>query len=346
MLWTSGFRSRITRECRAGVDRHAAPFTSRTSTGPSPAPISTSPCRTAAAAAAPAPRAASSSERPRASRAASVAECVQPAPCVARDVVPLDGKLDVLAAVEEMVDRGLAVAAGDERGRSAELDQPLGQVAARRAGHAGQRLRLGKVRRHDRGEREQAADQRLDGVVLEQLCARACDQHRVDDERNGVALEELRHRLDDRAREEHPGLRRVDADVVEDGLQLRADEVRRQLVHRCHRDRVLGGERDDGARPVRARGGKRLQIGLDAGAAARVGRGNRQHAWNHSAPFARHGGTHGSPMRPLLRRSFRTNVCAAPAGQSPAPPASVRDASSLRLLNSLRRYEPDQVRRV
>ena len=59
------------------------PFTSRTSTGPSPAPISTRPLRTAAEAAAAAPRAASSSESPRASSAASVAECVQPAPCVA-----------------------------------------------------------------------------------------------------------------------------------------------------------------------------------------------------------------------------------------------------------------------
>ena len=41
------------------------------------------------------------------------------------------------------------------------------------------------------------------------------------DERRGrTELEELRDRLDDRAREEHPGLGRVDPDVVEDGIQL------------------------------------------------------------------------------------------------------------------------------
>ena len=67
----------------AWVDGHSLPFTLRTSTGPSPAPISTRPCRTAAEAASDAPRAASSRESPRASRAARVAECVQPAPCVA-----------------------------------------------------------------------------------------------------------------------------------------------------------------------------------------------------------------------------------------------------------------------
>ena len=68
---------------RAGVNRHALPFTLRTSTGPSPAPISTRPWRTADEAASDAPRAASSRESPRASSAARVAECVQPAPCVA-----------------------------------------------------------------------------------------------------------------------------------------------------------------------------------------------------------------------------------------------------------------------
>ena len=55
---------------------------------------------------APRPRAAA----PRASSAASVAEWVQPAPCVAADVVARDGDLEVPRPVEEMVD-------GDRRGR-------------------------------------------------------------------------------------------------------------------------------------------------------------------------------------------------------------------------------------
>ena len=43
------------------------------------------------------------------------------------DVVALDRDLDVLAAVEEMVDRLVAVAAGDDHGRRTERVEPLGQ---------------------------------------------------------------------------------------------------------------------------------------------------------------------------------------------------------------------------
>src|SRR3954470_138902 len=66
----------------AGGNAHLA-ATPRTSTGPSPPPISASPCATARDAVAAAPRAASVSESPRARSAASVAEWVQPEPCVA-----------------------------------------------------------------------------------------------------------------------------------------------------------------------------------------------------------------------------------------------------------------------
>ncbi len=72
---------------RSGGDAWAATDSSytppKTSTGPAPAPYA-SPCRTAFVAADLAPAAASRSGRPRASSAASVEECVQPAPCVVR----------------------------------------------------------------------------------------------------------------------------------------------------------------------------------------------------------------------------------------------------------------------
>ena len=50
------------------------------------------------------------------------------------DVVPLDGNLDMLAPVEEMVDRVVAVPAGDDHRRRAELVQALApaRAAARR----------------------------------------------------------------------------------------------------------------------------------------------------------------------------------------------------------------------
>ena len=110
----------------------AAPFRLKTSTGPSPAPSSARPWATAAEAAAAAPRAACSSGSPRASKAASVAEWVQPAPCVAATAWRVDRDLDVARAVEEVVDGVLAVAAGDDDGGRAELVQPLGELAARR----------------------------------------------------------------------------------------------------------------------------------------------------------------------------------------------------------------------
>ena len=57
--------------------------------------------------------------------------------------------------------------------------------------HARERAGLGQVRRHDRREREEPADQHLDGVVLEKLGTRGRDHHRVDDERGRMRAEEL-----------------------------------------------------------------------------------------------------------------------------------------------------------
>ena len=80
-------------------------------------------------------RAASSSDAPFASTAASVAECVQPAPCVAGDVVALDRDLDVSCPVEEVVDGLEAVSARDDHGGRAELVQALRELAAAEPRH-------------------------------------------------------------------------------------------------------------------------------------------------------------------------------------------------------------------
>jgi hypothetical protein len=159
------------------------------------------------------------------------------------------------------------------------------RVAPGGSAPAGQALGLREVRRHDRGQRKEPADEGLGRVVLQQLGARAGDQDRIDDERNRMTLEEVRDRLDDRAREEHAGLRSVDADVGEDGVQLRADERGRQLVHGGHGGRVLSGQRHEGARAVDACGGEGLHVGLDAGSAAGVGGGDRECARSaHALP--------------------------------------------------------------
>ena len=78
----------------------------------------------------------------------SVAECVQPAPWVAA-TSPVDGNLDVVTTVEEVVDR-IAVTPGHDHGRSAELVQPLGELTPR----AGACERLGFVQvRGDHGRK-------------------------------------------------------------------------------------------------------------------------------------------------------------------------------------------------
>ena len=179
------------------------------STGPSPAPSSTSPCSTARDAAAAAPRAASTSDSPRASSAASVAECVQPAPCVAATSCRATGISTCVVAVEEMVDRGVAVPAGDDRPRPRRARAAAPRARARGASTPGERLRLHQVRRHDRRERKEPRDERIDGIVLEQLRAGARDHHGVDDERNAdAARDSPRPSRSARARRASPSSRR------------------------------------------------------------------------------------------------------------------------------------------
>ena len=118
---------------RSGGDHRL--LTPRTSTGPSPAPISTSPCATAREAAAAAPRAASARLSPRASSAASVAECVQPAPCVAATSCRATGISTCSLPSKRWSTAVVAVAAGDDhrRARRARAAARRARAAARRA---------------------------------------------------------------------------------------------------------------------------------------------------------------------------------------------------------------------
>ena len=177
------------------------------------------------------------------------------------------------------------MAAGHEDCRRAEFVDALRQLAAR-AGAAGKRLGLVEVRRHDRGEWEEARHERLDGVGLQQCRAGAREHDRIDDEGKIPPVEKVRHGFDDGNGEEHPGLRRVHADVLVDGVELRSNEIQGQLVHCRDTLRVLRRERHDRARAVATRGREGFQVGLDPGSAAGVRASNRQATWNHPTPFA------------------------------------------------------------
>ena len=111
-----------------------APFRLRTSTGPSPAPSSTRPLRDGrgggrgGAAGRVEQREAAREQRRERGRVRAAGAVRR------RHRVTLDRDLEVLAPVEEVVDGVFAVAARDERRRRAELDEPLGELAPRRAG--------------------------------------------------------------------------------------------------------------------------------------------------------------------------------------------------------------------
>ena len=170
----------------------------------------------------------------------------------------------------------------------------------------GERDRLVEVRRHDGRERKEPRDQHVDRVLEQQLRARARDHHRIDDERDATLVQEIGDGVDDRFREEHPRLRGVDTDVIEDGVELRADEVARQLVNGGDLLRVLRRQRDERRHAVHAGGGECLQVGLDPGTAARIGRCDRQGARNGR----------GSSLRRHDPDQVR-RVCSQPRGAAP-----------------------------
>jgi hypothetical protein len=167
-----------------------------------------------------------------------------------------------------VIDRLCAVAPGDQSRPRAHRDQGFGELGAVLGGDLGQRLGLGKVGGHHGGQREQPRDQDSDGGGQQQPAARTGHHDRVDHQGQIPGLQRVGHGLDQRLGEQHAGLDRVGAEVVEDGVDLRAHEGGRQLVDGGHAQSVLRGERDDGGHAVRTAAGEGLEVGLDAGAAA------------------------------------------------------------------------------
>ena len=153
----------------------------------------------------------------------------------------------------------------------------VAHVVQRADAQARHGLGLGDVRGDDAGARHELGAHRAHRIAIEQRVAALGHHHRVDDEVGQLECGDgRRHRLDDCRRREHAGLRRVDRDVGGDGLDLRGHELGWQRV-RCRHDAcVLGGDGGDRADAVAAVRRKRLEIGLDAGAAAGVAAGDGQ----------------------------------------------------------------------
>ena len=201
----------------------------RTSTGPAPAPMARRPSRTASEATRLASRAAASRSSPqrqprRQRRGVRAARSVRGAVGVARP-----GELDHALAVEDDVDRLLAVPAGDHdraraRARGPRAPAPRPSSASSPAStRASGRLGVTTVARGD-----DELDERGLGVLVEQPRAGLGDHHRVDDDRRPgrQQVERLPHRPRAGHAAEHPDLDRVDADVLDDGAHLRDDHRR------------------------------------------------------------------------------------------------------------------------
>src|SRR5690606_37585966 len=65
-------------------------------------------------------------------------------------------------------------------------------------------------------------------------------------------------------------------DVIEDGVDLLAHHLRRDVLHRAHAERVLRGDGSDDAGAEHAKRGKCLEIGLYSCSAAAVRAGDGQ----------------------------------------------------------------------
>ena len=125
---------------------------------------------------------------------------------------------------------------------------------------------------------------------------------------------------------EHPDLDRVDADVARrPRAPGRRSSPARSPATAVTADGVLRRDRRDRGHPVHAAGGERLQVGLDAGAAAGVRAGDRQHARDprsligeatSAMPDGRSSRDHRSQRPPAVRRAARSPGAARAASSS------------------------------
>src|SRR5258707_8348746 len=141
------------------------------------------------------------------------------------------------------------------------------------------------MRRHAERARDEHALEDIDCIGGKKLVAGGCDHDRIDDNLAlPPALKPCRNRFDDRALGYHSDLDRADGEIGENRIHLRGDEVRRHVVDGSYVFGVLRGERSDNRGAVDAERRERFQIGLDAGAAARIRAGDGQRNRRHPAP--------------------------------------------------------------
>ena len=127
-----------------------------------------------------------------------------------------------------------------------------------------------QIGRDHRRQRNEFGAQRVDGFRREQPIARGCDHHGIEhDMLRRPARQPGDDGIDDRRLRHHADLDRADVEIGKHRIDLRGDEFGRHLMNAADACGVLRRQRRDHGSAVDAERGKRLQVGLDAGAAAR-----------------------------------------------------------------------------
>lgn len=91
-----------------------------------------------------------------------------------------------------------------------------------------------------------------------------------------MLLQRVGHGIDQLGGGQHAEFDGADAEIVEAGIDLRAQEFGGRCMDRGDAARVLGRQRGNRGQSVHAMRGEGLEVGLDAGAAAGIGAGDRQ----------------------------------------------------------------------
>ncbi len=156
---------------------------------------------------------------------------------------------------------------------SASLAHGLGRIDGLRQQQGGLRQVGG-----DHGSQgQQAQAHRVEGVRLQQPRTGRRHHHRVQHEVAGaVVLQGIGNRMDHVRRGQHAQFHRLHVEIVKAGVDLRAQKRKRRHFDRGDAAGVLGRQRGNRTQPVHAMGGKGLQVGLDARAAAGIGAGDGQ----------------------------------------------------------------------
>ena len=243
--------------------------------------------------------------RGRAPGRAAIADAnVQPVPCVWRDVdarrrgargrrAPSNSRSTTSASLGRRAWPPVMMTARGAHARGSAAP-PRARRPSERMRQPAQRLGFRDVRRHDERARQQLGAERAHAVLVEQALAA---RRRPSPDRRRRAADRARRspRRPLRRSRRWRACRsssRASVDVAGDRFDLRGHEIGRQRERRRRRPSVfwavIGGDR---ARAVHAERGERLQVRLDAGAAARVAARNCQRC-THTLRSALHVSQH------------------------------------------------------